>query len=99
MNRDEALGFGKPSQGTIAQEPAPSVGLDRTARTTTKPAVERFLDGLRACGSIRQACRQTGVTRSTVYEWRNGDPEFRAQWDEALEQGRACQEFCVRVCF
>jgi hypothetical protein len=87
MNSDEALGFGKRSQDTIAQEPAPSGVLDRTARTTTKPAAERFLDALRACGSVRQACRQTGVTRSTVYEWRNGDPEFRAQWDEALEQG------------
>jgi hypothetical protein len=87
MNSDEALGFGKRSQDTLAQEPAPSVGLDRTERTTTKPAAERFLDGLRACGSIRQACRQTGVTRSTVYEWRNADPEFRARWDEALEQG------------
>jgi hypothetical protein len=87
MNSDETLGFGQLPQDTIAQEPARSVGLDRTERTITKTVAGRFLDGLRACGSIRQACRQTGVTRSTVYEWRNGDPQFRARWDEALEQG------------
>lgn len=46
----------------------------------------RFLDSLmKSKGIISYACAQSGITRMTVYRWRNDDLEFRQQMDEIGE--------------
>lgn len=47
-----------------------------------KPA---FLATLAASGIIRVACEVAGVSRKTLYDHREQDPEFREAWDTALE--------------
>jgi hypothetical protein len=46
---------------------------------------ESFLVELAVRGNISDACREAGVNRRVVYEWRDADPEFAAQWNEALD--------------
>ncbi len=58
---------------------------NRTKRTPKK--VEAFLDGLSAGLSVTGACEQAVIGRRTVYEWREQDPDFAANWDAALEAG------------
>ena len=46
---------------------------------------EAFLAMLRNSGNVRLSCGQAGIRRSTAYAARDADPDFRAQWDEALQ--------------
>jgi transglutaminase-like putative cysteine protease len=55
----------------------------RTSRTAKKK--ELFLKGLRADGRIICACEALGIPRTSVYEWREKDPAFAAEWDAAVE--------------
>lgn len=41
-----------------------------------------FLDALKVRFFVTQACEAVGVSRSTVYEWRDNDSEFRQAMDE-----------------
>ena len=43
----------------------------------------RFLDAFRQGANVWAACKQVGVSRQTVYGWRDTDPAFRAAWDDA----------------
>jgi hypothetical protein len=45
-----------------------------------------FLTGLENTGSVTQASEAAKISRQTVYENKQNDPEFSRQWDEALEQ-------------
>src|SRR5215212_1427682 len=45
-----------------------------------------WLDAYRVSGNVSHACRQAGVSRSALYEWRASDPEFAAAMDEAGEE-------------
>ena len=45
-----------------------------------------FINALRDTGIVRRAADVADIDRMTVYEWRKGDPEFRAAWDTALEE-------------
>jgi hypothetical protein len=56
-------------------------------RVTTGEWIETFLSALRTLPVIRVACKEAGISRKTAYQWRERDPEFRAQWDEAHEDG------------
>lgn len=47
---------------------------------------EQFLTALSSVGVVRYACKMASVTSQTAYIHRNDDPEFRARWDDALEQ-------------
>ena len=38
-------------------------------------------------GSVTQAARAIGIARKNVYAWRNKDEQFKADWDDAVEQG------------
>lgn len=58
---------------------------NRTKRTQEKDA--RFFNGLRAGLSVTAAAAQAPYKRRTLYEWREADDEFRAEWDAALEEG------------
>src|SRR5215212_1788370 len=46
----------------------------------------RWLDAFRVSGSVSHTCRQAGVSRSALYEWRASDPAFAAGMDEAGEE-------------
>lgn len=46
----------------------------------------KFFAGLEAGHSIGFAARKAGYRRSSVYEYRNSDPEFLSSWDEAKEK-------------
>lgn len=41
---------------------------------------------LAVLGNISAAARAAGVERKTAYAWRNGDEDFAAAWDDAIEQ-------------
>ena len=64
------------------------------ARTQKKRVnQERFLEGLKETGTIRNGLRKAGVIRWTYREWMEGDPEFpdrvldaRQEFAEALEE-------------
>lgn len=46
---------------------------------------DAFVDAIRETGVVRHALRIAGVARSTAYELRAADPEFAAEWEEAVE--------------
>ena len=55
----------------------------RTIRTAKRKAA--FLAMLRDGTSIGAAATATGVARSAMYSWRDDDPAFRSEWDDAVE--------------
>ena len=46
---------------------------------------KRFIDALTAHGTVYHAAQPAGVSRNTVYRWRQEDFEFAGAWDEAHE--------------
>lgn len=48
-------------------------------------AQQLFLDTLRKCASVKQACQVAGVNRSTIHRWRQTNKTFRAAFEEAQE--------------
>ena len=47
----------------------------------------KFLSVLAEGGSVTQAASAIGVARKNVYEWRKKDEQFKADWDDAVEEG------------
>lgn len=45
-----------------------------------------FINALRNSGNVRAACQAAGIARSAAYLARERSPEFKAAWDEALEE-------------
>jgi len=45
-----------------------------------------FLERLRESANVSAAARAAGMSRSSAYAVRRRDPDFRAGWDEALEE-------------
>ena len=58
---------------------------DKTDRTRTRVKKRRFLAALAKVPSVSKAAEAVGAHRSTVYEWRDRDPQFAKAWDEAIE--------------
>jgi hypothetical protein len=54
---------------------------------TLKKAQDRFLEGLRGSKSVSGAAKYAGVSRATVYRWREDDPAFAQDWDDAYNTG------------
>lgn len=48
-----------------------------------------FLENLKKVPIIQVACEKAGISRATVYRWRDKDKMFRKTLDEALSQGEA----------
>lgn len=48
-----------------------------------------FLENLRRVPIIQVACEKAGVSRATVYRWRDKDKKFRKILNEALSEGEA----------
>lgn len=48
---------------------------------------EKFLELLRQQPNVSRAARMVAVTRRAVYDWRNNHPDFKAEWDDAVQEG------------
>lgn len=64
----------------------PRSGLSGGLKKTFK-YVDPFLDGLAHGMSPTKAAEVAQVALSTVYSWRQDDPEFAQRWAEAIQQG------------
>jgi hypothetical protein len=51
-----------------------------------------FIAKLSDYGVVRYACEQSGVARGLAYTWRDDDPEFAADWAEAIETATDAME-------
>ena len=58
----------------------------------TEAKRKKFLSHFAATCNAKGAARAAGVAHSTVYARRAKDEQFRAAWNEALEQGYAALE-------
>jgi len=48
---------------------------------------DKFLDELREIPIIQVACKRIGISRNSVYRWRNEDPYFASLMKDALAEG------------
>lgn len=46
-----------------------------------------FLDSLRKTGNVTRSASFIGMAVSTLYGWRERDPDLRAQWDAVMQKG------------
>jgi hypothetical protein len=46
-----------------------------------------FLEALQNTANVSASCQIAGLPRSCVYDWRDADPEFAADWAAAVELG------------
>jgi len=58
----------------------------------TKKNLDKFLSLLREGYSVRSAVRGARISSSGVYKKRDQDPEFRAAWQDALDEGTGLYE-------
>ena len=69
----------------------------RSKARFTKEKRKQFLEVLGETANITDACRDCGVCRSTVYQWRDKDVDFAAAWAAAIERGTdALEDEAVR---
>lgn len=55
-----------------------------------------FIDNLhQACGIIAEACRQTGISRQTYYNWYNQDSQFAERVDDEIERQKDIVESAI----
>ena len=58
---------------------------------------EAFLAVLAEEGSVTKACKLVGVSRRSIYDWREDDKSFAAEWDKALSLGvNAIEDEAIR---
>lgn len=48
-----------------------------------------FLENLKRVPIIQVACEKSGVSRATIYRWRDKDKKFKKNLEEALSEGEA----------
>lgn len=48
-----------------------------------------FLENLKRVPIIQVACEKSGVSRATVYRWRDKDAKFKKSLEEAISEGEA----------
>lgn len=59
----------------------------RDPKAWTDEDKARFIEALEETCNISEAARQAGHHRSSAYDQRDRDPEFRAAWEKALLRG------------
>lgn len=70
-------------RGQDKAESLQSVHLKKRAKQRSS-----FLRQLRQTGgNVSRSCELAGVSRQTVYDWRESDESFALQWNEAVEFG------------
>lgn len=68
----------------------PGMGHGTGGKLTKKTPqnMEAFLAVMRMpTGSVRKACEVIGIDRRTAFLWKEKDEEFRARWEDAVEDG------------
>lgn len=65
----------------------------KTIRTDRARAA--FLRVFSETCNVSEACRAAKIGRSAAYQWRNDDPEFAKDWDEAEETAIDKLEKCA----
>ena len=68
----------------------PFVGFDAVKR--------RALEAVATGGLYEEAAQAAGVTRQTLYNWRQADPAFAAAWKIALDAGTDEIEAVLHAC-
>lgn len=53
---------------------------------STEVAKATFTQSLAETASVTHAADAAGVSRQTVYRWRQSDPQFADDWDHSLER-------------
>ena len=48
---------------------------------------KEFLEEYCEVPFVNYACKRVGISRNTIYKWRNEDPEFRSEMDKAEKLG------------
>ncbi len=51
--------------------------------------IKQFIEELRRIPIIQVACEKTGISRNSIYRWRNEDEEFGKELEKALVDGEA----------
>ncbi len=54
-----------------------------------KRVLTKFLEELEKIPIVQVACDRCGISRNSIYRWRNEDPEFQILMDQALDEGEA----------
>jgi Helix-turn-helix of insertion element transposase len=60
-----------------------------TKKESTRKDKTRVLEHLRSVPIIEVACKKANIARATYYRWRNEDPDFLRESEDALEDGIA----------
>lgn len=63
-------------------QPRGKKGAPSPRETPQSRFLRALSEGLHVCEAVRRA----GVSRSTVYNWKNEDPAFAEAWDDAKEE-------------
>lgn len=56
-------------------------------RKVSQKVLDKFLSVLRETGNVQYSCSAATLDRGSAYWIRNENPEFKAKWDQALEEG------------
>lgn len=80
MSKTNGKGNGKPKDSGKRHKGKPTDTL-----TVIK---KKFLDGLREFGTVRHASAVADISRTTAYEYRKQDAQFKSDWKDALEDTR-----------
>lgn len=75
-NDPEGLPDEAPARPDLPDDP----GLPERAR---RPWMAGFIVALGERGIVADACRAAGIGRSQAYQWRQDDPLFAMEWDDA----------------
>lgn len=75
----------KPSDAKNPAPAATSATRSRARRLTLAKRKQLFLVELENRANVSAAARVAGVDRATAYRWRDGDAEFAASWDAAVD--------------
>lgn len=63
--------------------------MNKGLQDRTQQNRQLMIDQLKKTPVVQIACEKTGVSRSTYYRWREEDPKFAEEADDALAQGVA----------
>lgn len=84
------VGDESPRQG-LAKPPGA-----RPAHMVTPNARARFLEFLRKTGNVSYSAKEAGFARFSFYRLRKKDPDFAADWDDAVEEATDSLELEAR---
>lgn len=70
----------------MSDSSAPGAGPSTPADTLTRETKNKFLEVYASIGNVRETAAQTGIHRSTHYDWLKHDPDYAERFGEAESQ-------------